>query len=848
MMNQTSQFPALSLAAVAMVAMFNAPCSTIYAQDTAFTYQGRLSEGANPASGIYDLRFAIYDASTNGNAVSGPLTNAATVVTNGLFTVALDFGASVFTGPPRWLDISVKTIGASGFTTLTPRQPVTPVPYAITAKGVSNLLGTIATVQLTGAVGNNQLANSTVTVNAGTGLGGGGAVALGGSTTLNNVGVLSVSGNADITVATMNGAVTLGDTATDANTGSTLVKRDASGNFSAGNVTLSGGLNLPATTAGAGLINSGGTRLLHAYGSENSFVGPSAGNLTMSGGNNTASGADAFSSNTNGAYNVANGSSALFLNRSGSDNVANGLAALYANTNGSDNVAGGFDALRRNTTGCNNTANGSMTLYSNLSGHDNTAHGYQALYANTTGSNNTANGTEALSQNTGGSQNIALGDYAGVNLTTGNHNIDIGSPGAAGESGTIRIGNPGIQSNTFVAGISGTLVSGGAPVYVNSSGQLGTSASAGGVALLNANQSFSGQNTFLDLVQIQTNVFMNDQDIFMRTDRNHGLGWYGATKLFSGVNLDGPVLYGWSGGGLGSASGGERLALQWNSAGNVSIDPGDLNTNGLLPGLTFGVGSGEGISSRRTLGGNEYGLDFYTGFQPRLSIDRQGNVVIGQSNANIGLDLFGGATVHHFDGHYATLNGYGLQAYDGTSSPSQLLLNNAGGETHIGGVLQVVWPDGVVVSAIQSTNHYGYRLYVNGAAYSTGGWTSSDARLKKNVRPIRQATEILEQLQGVRYEWRREEFPDRELDSGSQLGFLAQDVEKVLPEVVRTDCVGYKAIAYEKLTALLTEGAKEQQKEIKAQRKEIENLKARTVALEQNLAELRALVEQLLAK
>ena len=76
---------------------FNLPFSTVFAQGTAFTYQGRLNDGVNLATGIYDLKFTIYDAGASGNIVAGPLTNSATAVSNGLFTVTLDFG-SVFDG------------------------------------------------------------------------------------------------------------------------------------------------------------------------------------------------------------------------------------------------------------------------------------------------------------------------------------------------------------------------------------------------------------------------------------------------------------------------------------------------------------------------------------------------------------------------------------------------------------------------------------------------------------------------------------------------------------------------------------------------------------------------------
>ncbi len=106
------------------------------AQGTAFTYQGRLNDGVNPASGSYALRFTLYDALTGGNVVAGPLTNSPTAVSNGLFTATLDFGAN-FPGTNRWLEIGVRTNGNGALTTLAPRQPITPTPYAITAGGIA---------------------------------------------------------------------------------------------------------------------------------------------------------------------------------------------------------------------------------------------------------------------------------------------------------------------------------------------------------------------------------------------------------------------------------------------------------------------------------------------------------------------------------------------------------------------------------------------------------------------------------------------------------------------------------------------------------------------------------------
>src|ERR1051325_4267508 len=100
------------------------------AQPSAFTYQGRLNDAGGPVSGSYDLRFALFDAASSGAQVGDVLTNAATAVSNGLFTVALDFG-NQFPGADRWLEIGVRTNGVVLFTTLAPRQKLTPSPYAI---------------------------------------------------------------------------------------------------------------------------------------------------------------------------------------------------------------------------------------------------------------------------------------------------------------------------------------------------------------------------------------------------------------------------------------------------------------------------------------------------------------------------------------------------------------------------------------------------------------------------------------------------------------------------------------------------------------------------------------------
>src|SRR5271170_6107249 len=133
-----------------------------FGQGTAFMYQGQLNDRGSPANGTYDLEFGIYDAATNGDQMGMTLTNAATSVSNGLFTVTLDFG-TVFTGQNCWLDISVRINGGGTFSELSPRQPIQSVPYAIMANNASNLLGTLPASQLSGTLATGQLPASVVT-------------------------------------------------------------------------------------------------------------------------------------------------------------------------------------------------------------------------------------------------------------------------------------------------------------------------------------------------------------------------------------------------------------------------------------------------------------------------------------------------------------------------------------------------------------------------------------------------------------------------------------------------------------------------------------------------------------
>ena len=164
-MRKTMKTKLKLLAVLLLISTINHPLSTAFAQGTAFTYQGRLTVGGNSSTnGSYDFQFQVFDTAPVGTGTSygspNPNSLSGVAVSNGLFTVLLNFGSSPFAaGAPRWLDIAVRTNGNGSFSTLNPRQALTATPYAITA---SNLTGVLPAAQLSGTLSSAQFAGNYV--------------------------------------------------------------------------------------------------------------------------------------------------------------------------------------------------------------------------------------------------------------------------------------------------------------------------------------------------------------------------------------------------------------------------------------------------------------------------------------------------------------------------------------------------------------------------------------------------------------------------------------------------------------------------------------------------------------
>jgi trimeric autotransporter adhesin len=180
-----------------------------------------------------------------------------------------------------------------------------------------------------------------------------------------------------------------------------------------GKVNVSGGFDLGGKNFAFG-----------SYSKFNAFLG-FAGNATMTGTGDTATGFEVLLNNTTGSNNTASGFEALLFNTTGSENAAFGDDALQGNGSGSFNTGMGGHALQFNSTGTDNTGTGYQALYANSVGTDNTANGYHALYFNKA-SQNTAVGSQALYNNTSGSYSTTLGYQALFSNTTGVNNTASG--------------------------------------------------------------------------------------------------------------------------------------------------------------------------------------------------------------------------------------------------------------------------------------------------------------------------------------------------------------------------------------------------------------------------------------
>lgn len=133
---------------------------------------------------------------------------------------------------------------------------------------------------------------------------------------------------------------------------------------------------------------------------------------------------------------------------------------------------------------------------------------------------------------------------------------------------------------------------------------------------------------------------------------------------------------------------------------------------------------------------------------------------------------------------------------------------------------------------------YTYDCEINGTFKTQKIYHSSDERWKKDIKVLDSALAKVLMMNGVQYNWRRDEFPNKNFPEGLQIGLIAQQIEKIAPELVATDNDGYKAVEYANMVAFLIEAIKEQQKIIDDQQKEIKDAELKNDSFEKRLEAL----------
>ena len=586
MFSHTLNLEARKIFLATVCALFCA--GAVFAQTTTFTYQGRLQDGGMPANGNYDFTFGLFDTLTGGTQIGSTQTVSTVNVSNGSFSVQLDFGAAAFPGANRFLEMSVRLAGSGSFTSLSPRQQITSTPYAIRSKStdmatradtLSNAcVGCVSTVQggtglsSSGAAGNFLKSNGTIWI--------------GGPIGPPDIGGFGPAGN----FLKSNGAAwtsaPIAPADLPAGSGNyiqnTPVLQVGAADFNiSGNGTAGGTLsaNIVNATTQYNLVSGpmGSSRVLSsttsgAMGSGNTFVGINTGS---NGAYNTFVGTDAGASNTTGQYNSFFGKAAGAGNTTGSLNAFFGLSAGSSNTTARANAFFGSEAGQTNTTGDDNAFFGRRSGFSNTIGANNAFFGSGAGQANTTGFENSFFGSSAGKANTTGVENAFFGFNAGA-ANTSSFNSFFGH--AAGESNTTGSSNSffGVGAGDKNTRGSGNAFFGAAAGFSNTEG------------LRNA---FFGDSAGQTNTMGSTNAFFGDSAGFANTLGGNNT-FFGNSAGVANIAGSGNVFVGGSS-GSGNVLGNNNTLI--GARANVTAD-------GLTNATAIGADSAVGTSNTMVLG------------------------------------------------------------------------------------------------------------------------------------------------------------------------------------------------------------------------------------------------------
>ncbi|NBX40674.1 MAG: hypothetical protein EBR15_04510, partial [Gammaproteobacteria bacterium] len=268
-------------------------------------------------------------------------------------------------------------------------------------------------------------------------------------------------------------------------------------------------------------------------------------------------------------------------------------------------------------------------------------------------------------------------------------------------------------------------------------------------------------------------------------------------------------------------------APTWPNAWSVTIGGGNQVSTGLVGQKTTLLG----WDSFALAGGSgNVGLGFEAGYNEKndnklyIANTRARNLIFGDfATGRVGINTATGLDSNNLT-TYTNAPNANLQVNAFAATDKVLIVKGAASQT--GNLFEAQDSAGSALAYITST----------GAVWGTGAFNQlSDARLKTNVEVIRNALQIVRKLQGVRFDWNAAAYPDRSFTPGRQIGLIAQEVERVVPEVVSENVDGFKGVAYANLVPLLIEGMKEQDAAINAQDARIAMAERQLAAVEERL-------------
>ncbi|MCP4750007.1 MAG: tail fiber domain-containing protein [Proteobacteria bacterium] len=227
----------------------------------------------------------------------------------------------------------------------------------------------------------------------------------------------------------------------------------------------------------------------------------------------------------------------------------------------------------------------------------------------------------------------------------------------------------------------------------------------------------------------------------------------------------------------------------------------------------------------------------------RVTVDNAGNVGIGTTDPSADLHLHNDNNTTQFKiysggGYHDSYtvhglfdeNAYWMTGVDDNDNKYVIAYSTVDPAGEMPTAFLNIQTNGSVGIGMMSSNS-DYKLAVAGWAYTTGTWDTSDVRWKKNIDPLKNSLDKVTRLNGVSFEWDLDHYPEKGFKEGRQIGLIAQEIEKVVPELVRTDEEGYKSVSYGKLSAILVEALKELKGDNDA-------LRSKNDALEERLARL----------